>query len=390
MRSARWIVAASSVALSLVLAELLVRVVAPVSESRLLPFTYNDERVHQIIRGDTYLTYDADLGWNLTPSRTRRSEGNVYRINSQSIRADHDYQLDEAPGVQRITAFGDSFTHCSESTQQDCWTVLLEDALPRAEVLNFGVPGYGPDQALLRYGRDGQKFGGCAVIIGYFVGDIERVVNRFRPFIHPDDSVVLSKPRYVLNGSDLVLMPNPVTDLDQLLDVHWVESTLGQHDSWYFPNTFTAGPLDSSHLVRLGRTAAYTWHRQPLLRTERGFPLYDQQGEAYQLTQRILLKFVDDVRANGATPVVVVMPGMLDLAQNATGVKTYAPLLELLSEAGAPVVDVTSELLVEVERHGLDDVFEDTHYSRLGNAAVAQKLAETLPRLTQPTCGPAR
>lgn len=387
MRSARIpLLLFCSILVSLLMGEVLVRYVAPISESQLLPFPYNGDRVRQIAAGDTYLTYDADLGWNLTPSRTRRADGAVFRINSKSIRSDREYPQSTPAGVRRITAFGDSFTHCSETTQVDCWAVQLERALPNTEVLNFGVPGYGPDQAWLRYQRDGRPFGGCAVIIGYFVGDIERVINRFRPFIHPDDSVVLGKPRYLLDGDSLTLLPNAVTDLRQLRDASWAEQNLSQHDSWFFPGTFVKGPLDSSWLVRLARTAMYQRNRQALQRTPRGYPLYNEDQEAYKVTRQILLKFAEQVRADGASPVVLVMPGILDLELAQAGIVPYAGLIEQLRAAGVPTVDVTADLLDELRRSSMDDVFEDTHYSKLGNAVVAQALARELPPLIQPTC----
>ena len=36
----------------------------------------------------------------------------------------------------------------------------------------------------------------------------------------------------------------------------------------------------------------------------------------------------------------------------------------------------------------MDELFEDTHYSKRGNAVVAQALARELPPLIQPTCEP--
>ena len=388
MRSARIVLLLCSILVCVAMAELLVRFAAPINESDLLPYSYNGYRVRQIAAGDTYLTFDADLGWNLTPSRTRRADGAVFRINSQSIRSDREYPLAGPPGIRRLTAFGDSFTHCSETTQVDCWAVQLEGAMPGTEVLNFGVPGFGPDQAWLRYQRDGRKFGGCAVLIGYFVGDIERVINRFRPFIHPDDSVVLGKPRYLLDGDSLTLLPNAVTDPNVLRDPAWAEQNLAQNDSWFYPGTFVRGPLDRSWLVRLARTAAYKRARQPLQRTLTGYPLYDENQEAYQVTRRILLKFTEDVRASGAAPVVIMMPGRLDLDLAMSGTPPYAGLVEQLRAAGAPTIDLTAPLLDELQRRSMDELFEDTHYSKRGNAVVAQALARELPPLIQPTCEP--
>jgi hypothetical protein len=377
---------AFSLVIGLVLAEVVVRTLKPVPEQKLLPFEYNEDRVRQIAGGDTYLTHDTDLGWTLTPSRTRRAEGDVYRINSQSIRSDREYALDPPQDVRRITAFGDSFTHCSESTQADCWAPRLEQAWPGTEVLNFGVPGFGPDQAWLRYRRDGKQHNGCAVLIGFYVGDIERVVNRFRGFISPDESVVLSKPRFLLDGDALTLLPNPVTDPRQLLDPQWTEATLGPHDAWYVPGMFVKGPLDSIWLTRLARTAAYHHHRHAFARGEHSYPLYDEDQEAFQVTLRILIGHAEDVRANGATPVVVIFPGELDLEMVAAGAKPYGLLIDRLRSAGLKVVDLTSALSTEGHKTGLNELFEDTHYSKRGNTVVANELARALPPLVDTTC----
>ena len=48
-----------------------------------------------------------------------------------------------------MAAFGESFTYCEEVDVSDCWVAQLEHAWAGSEVLNFGVPGYGPDQAWL-------------------------------------------------------------------------------------------------------------------------------------------------------------------------------------------------------------------------------------------------
>jgi hypothetical protein len=363
------------------------RAFSPIPSNRLLPFTYNDDRVDRIIAEETYVGFDKDLGWTHAPKRERRSAGQVFRTNSKGMRADREYTTETRPGVSRLAAFGDSFTHCSEVTQRDCWAVLLEHALPGTEVLSFGVSAYGPDQAWLRYQRDGRPYRPCGVLIGYYVGDIDRVVNRFRPFLLPDDGIVMSKPRFLLDGDGLKLLPNPATKPKQFSDPLWVEQTLGQHDAWYFPGTFIAGPLDGSWVVRLARTAAYRQARAPLLRDERSYPLYGEDREAYQITGRILIQFAEQVRSEGATPTVVVFPGRQDLLASLTGSKPHDRLVSWLTGAGIPTVDMTESILVEAQRIGFDPLFAaHGHYTDIGNRIVAGKLAHELPEIMSATC----
>lgn len=371
----------------LLLAEVGLRIASPIPSQDLLPFPYDRERIERIDSGETYLRFDRDLGWTPAPNHVRRSQGHAYRTNGLGMRAERDYPAEVPPGIARIAAFGDSFTYCSEVTQADCWVRRLESAWPGSELLNYGVPGYGPDQAWLRYQRDGLPFQPCGVLIGYFVDDIERVVNRFRPHISPDDSVMMSKPRFLLDGSGLVLLPNAVTSPSQVEDPAWVEETLGPHDAWYFPGTFRPSPFDRSTLVRHVRTAAYHRARAALMRTDRRYPLYEEHQEAYQVAGRILIEFARQVRDDGATPVVVVLPAERDLRAYLNGIRAYDRLLAWLAAAGVTTVDLTDVLAREQAHRDVRALFaEGRHYSSDGNAVVASYLAKTLPPLVAGTC----
>jgi hypothetical protein len=377
---------------TLVLAALMIeiglRVWRPIPEDQLLPFPYNEDRVKRIANGDVTLGFDHDLGWIPTPDRVRRDDDVVYRHNHEGLRADREYALDPPTGLQRIAAFGDSFTYCAEVSRDDCWVTRLERSWPQTEIMNFGVTGYGPDQAWLRYQRDGLPYRPCAVLIGYFSEDIDRVVNRFRPFIDPADSVLLSKPRFLLQGDGLELLPNPTTDPLQLRDPHDVEETLGDHDAWYYPDTFVDGPLDELQLVRVARTAGYRMSRAAIVRSDDGYPFYDQQGEAYQITGRILIAFAEQVRANGAAPIVVVFPGLRDLRVVENGPPPYRALLAWLERAGVPTVDLTGPLADAADQRGIARLFGDGHYSPAGNQIVSEYLGRTLPPLVAPGCRP--
>jgi hypothetical protein len=387
MLKARTALGLSTIVAFLLLFEVGLRFASPIPPRDLLPFPYDRDRIQRIVDDDSYLRFDRDLGWAPTPYFVRRSGGQVFRTNGLGMRAERDYPLTVPPGIARIAAFGDSFTYCSEATQAACWVPRLESSWPGSEVLNYGVPGYGPDQAWLRYQRDGRQFRPCGVLIGYFVEDIDRVVNRFRPFISPDDSVMMSKPRYLLDGAGLALLPNAATSASQVRDPAWVEETLGPHDAWFFPGTFAPSPFDRSSIVRHARTAAYQHARASLVRTDGRYPLYDEHQEAYQVTGRILIEFARQVQDDGATPVVVVLPGERDLREYRDGVHAYDRLLSWLSEAGVATIDLTDVLAQGQAHRDISGLFADgRHYSADGNAVVAGHLAKTLPPLVAGTC----
>jgi hypothetical protein len=411
--AARLALSLAGLLLGLIVLEVGLRIAAPVRSEDLLPFRYHSDDLARIVAGDSYLRFDRELGWSPRPATERAENGAVYRTNEAGLRADREYTLATPPGVRRIAAFGDSFTHCDEVNNPDCWAAVLEREWKGSEVLNFGVPAFGPDQAWLRYQRDGRRYQPCGVLIGYMVENINRTVNRFFPFYQPFAGTVLSKPRFVLDGDGLALLPNPAEAPEMLLDPAWVEKTLGPRDRWYVPGQFVPQPLDVLWTYRVARTAAY--HRQALglegldprflraygtgggwngMGDMEGFDdqlgrAYRSDGESFQVASRVLISFARQVQQDGATPVVLVFGRRQEVVAARHGErKLYAPLLEALARVGVPTIDLSDRLAREADRRGMEQLFGSRgHYSPEVNQVVARELARQLPGLLAPTCG---
>ena len=306
-----------------------------------------------------------------------------------AIRADRDYAQTPPPGVRRILAYGDSFTYCGENDIDDCWTRKLEK-LPRTEVLNFGGPGYGTDQAWLRYQRGGASWRPCAVTIGVMLENINRVVNRFRPFYYAGiGTIPLPKPRFLLNGDQLDLLPNPARTVDPLYDPIWIETNLGPHDSWYFPGTFVGNPFDWLDLVRVTRTALY---RRDRTEGEDWTPawarrMYQPGNEGFEVLIRIISGFVDQARRDGATPVVLIFPTAGEIEGERDGAeRPYLALPNALRERGIVAIDLTGPLGAEARRVGLKDLVKK-HYPAGRQRAGRPLPGQQLPPLIAGTCG---
>ena len=104
------------------------------------------------------------------------------------------------------------------------------------------------------------------------------------------------------------------------------------------------------------------------------------------MASNVLIGFANDVRAHGASPVVVVFPRKEEVI-NMRDLKTkaHAPLLDKLASAGVPTIDVTDILLAQSRGRGVDSLI-DKHYTARGNKAVGEALAQQLPSLMAPTC----
>ncbi|MFN8526827.1 MAG: hypothetical protein U0821_27300 [Chloroflexota bacterium] len=380
----------------MICAELWLRALEPIPSDHLLPLDYDRGRLRRIATGATYLTYDRELGWANNPGAVRAGSGQngariEYRHDRAGLRADREQPLDPPPGTRRIAAFGDSFTYCQDVHLEDCWTTRLESLWPQTQVLNFGVAGYGPDQAWLSYQRY-PDYRPCGVLIGYMTENVHRVVNRFRPFLQPKTGISLSKPRFLLQNGELVLLPNPVDDPRLLDDPAWVERNLGPWDHWYFPGTFVRNPLDFLHVVRATRSAAFRLHYQlsggeDLDRSSmRQGALYHPQSEAFQIAGRILTGFAREVERRGMTPVVVIMSPRDQIASMMDGrPAVHEPLLRWLESASVHTVDTTPTLVDSARLHGIDAIAL-AHYTPRGNTVVAQTLSEALPPLLASTC----
>ena len=381
----------------LLLAEIGLRVAPPIQSRDLLPLTYNRDAIRQLAAGTSYLRFDPVLGWVNAPAVALPDAGGaIYQTNGAAIRAEREYSIEPPPGVRRLAAFGDSFTHCDEVSNADCWTAVLERAWEGSEVLNFGVPGYGPDQAWLRYRREGRPYQPCGVLVGYMIENVNRVVNRFRPFYAPESGIALSKPRFILQGNDLRLLPNPAVTPELLDDARWVEANLGPNDAWYFPGMFVANPLDVSQVVRVARSAAYRRTREAEDNKSEDYnPLsrkYREDQEGFQVAGRVLIEFAREVRQDGATPVVVVFSGRRDVVTaRRGGDKVYQLLLDWLAREGIPTFDAVDRLAREANRSGVDTLIaRGGHYNKAGNQVAGSALARQLQELTAPTCGEGR
>jgi hypothetical protein len=142
-----------------------------------------------------------------------------------------------------------------------------------------------------------------------------------------------------------------------------------------------ANPLGRLEVVRLLRTLAYLT-AQRLVWSE----IYQPGGEPFERTREILRRFASEVRADGATPVVVVHPTSRQIAdQRDRRPKVHGALLAALESHGIPTIDLTDALGERARSVGVSELIE-THYRPAGNELVAEVLAQKLPGLIQPTC----
>jgi lysophospholipase L1-like esterase len=163
-----------SLALSVVLAEVGLRVFAPVTFREPPPRVPGDRWLELLHQRSSL----PGLPYELAPGMWKRTHGTVIRTNSHGMR-EREIPIEKPDSVRRIVALGDSYTFGFGVRAHRAYPRVLEELLNerspgrRFEVLNFGVGGYStPDEAIVLKER-ALAWGPDLVIVGYVLNDPE-------------------------------------------------------------------------------------------------------------------------------------------------------------------------------------------------------------------------
>lgn len=284
-------------------------------------------------------------------------------------------------GVPLLATFGDSYTHCDEVGDAETWQSYLADEL-RADVYNFGVGGYGPDQALLRFREKSRELATPLVALGVVLENINRVVNRYRPFYYRETGIPLTKPRFLLERDALVLLPNPVSrpeELARLADPAFVHA-IGEQDFWYsgaersrlgFPYLrLLFSPAIWRQALEGGRVKRSEINERPARNLWK-------DPVARKIFLGILDLFVKDALAMGSRPLILILPGRPNVEARRDGrpIPGFEPVLGHCRERrydcfdGIAAVSAAPDPPEAAFRPG-------GHLSPVGNRTVSQALAE--------------
>ena len=356
-----------------------------VLERSLRPYRFPVTQVRKIVSNLTSptsissnLIYDPFLGW--VPRPNHQSSNGLYRYNSHGIRsAPKEYSMLPQQGVLRIAVFGDSFTHCNEVPFEQTWEYYLEAALKKnglaAEVLNLGVPGYGMDQAFLRWREFGHKFSPDLVIFGLQMENVKRNLNLIRPVYYRGTDLPFSKPRFLLNGDRLDLINVPAVPPEELPEL------LTNIDTWrfakheYFINLedYRYQSWYASKLLSLVDKAFYGMLRSP--ETDEPF-FHELSGEPALLAQRILREFKQSVEGYNKRFLIVHLPARPHLKNLLIGENLPDTNLLASIDRNHSVIHPEFEMLEEAKKSSLDILFEKRgHYSSRGNEILASVIA---------------
>ena len=286
-----------------------------------------------------YLVPDPWLGWTIKPNGRQPAKG--FASNNMGLRSKpEDVAAEKPAGVHRVLLLGDSFTHGDELPYEDTFGAVLQEKLGAgSQVLNGGVPGYGTDQAVLRYERElGPRLAPDVVILGIVREDIPRNVNLFRALLFHWTEMPWSKPRFVLDGAGLRLVNAPVVPPERVLDTlrHLPASPLAAFDACYQPDFYADDWRYASRTFQMLATQRAYRERRDFMKG-----LLREDGEGTLVTARIAKRFVERAKAWGATPLTILLPQAEDVATYQPGGNPPLRFLQVeLERLGVPVLDL--------------------------------------------------
>ena len=329
----------------------------------------------------SYQVYDDVMGWVVGPSR--RSANGLYFSSVEGLRASRQglsYRDDHALKI-RIALIGDSFTFCEQVRFEDSWGDILQRTLgDRVQVLNFSVPGYGVDQAYLRYEKEVRAWKPDIVVFGIPRHDVVRTMTLYSFIDFPYWDMPFSKPRFVLESDTLTtlnvppLAPRDMFSKQDIADLPYLDYDRGYNEGEWHSHLFPY-----SYLARYVAAAFPRWPK----------PNPNTSAESLvSVNAAIVRSFVRSAREAGSVPLIVYLAENTDFTSDSLEDLVWAKAV--LKEAEVDYTDTTPCLRALT----VEDAFmpNDPHYSPKGNAAVAACLTGQLQQIIgtlQPTPLPA-
>ncbi len=332
---------------------------------------------HLTNNSDSFGAHHPLIGWTIRKNGITKD--GLYKANSRGIRSDKEYPFMPRKDVIRLSAFGDSFTFGDEVSNENTWEEQLHIINSKLEVLNFGVSGYGLDQAYLRYTDDGILYNSHIVLIGFMAENIYRNVNIFRPFYWSVyENSIFTKPRFIITDDNLVLLKNPLPSLEDyrifLKNNKAMLSQIGSND-YHYQIRYQEGSFDFLPSVKFTKVITYYYRKKFSTLAIEKSKLYNDKSEAFLVTVKIFDKFYQSVLDNASLPVIIIYPDVNDQYRyRRDKTKRYEPLIEYLKTNKYYYIDILAAFEKYEETYSVEDlaVGKWGHYSPLGNRIIAE------------------
>lgn len=324
--------------------------------------------------------HDPLLGWDNKPNTVVTSQNVLDKAWTSTFGPDGARADGRDDWPLLVASYGESHTECQEVSPQQTWQYFAEEPL-QGNIKNFGVGGFGPGQALLKLQRhldDGLV--APITVLCIHEENINRVVNRYRPFYSPGTKGKLAfKPAFRFRRGTLEFLPNPVPDTMRTVaelkdlahqvarDDHWASTRL-----WLVP--------EFPHVHQAFRVVRHLYRRAAGRATGRPvLPRLWRTTEGNRLMDHLVAQFREVTLANHSTPILMLLPHTQEWKDGRAAPAYTAFASRIRSRfPDLHVIDI-SELQFEEERFNV--LPYRGHVSEYGNRLIAERLVQEILRL---------
>ena len=309
----------------------------------------------EVLTEAAHCVYDPDLGWSHGKGQRVADlygPGEDLTVDALGFRGTVALGRRVPAGRVRLVCLGDSFTLGYGVGDESTYPAWLGRLDPRLQVVNMGQGGYGIDQCLLWYERDGAQLEADFLILAFIAPDFERMTTDLFDGRFP-------KPLLEVSDGRLVLPSGPVPD-------GWARENRGRH------------------LIRFGEnlSIARLFRRWKSVRGRPPIPA-DRPLAFEEVGELALVKLLELSRERGQGFAACMLPLRDRRAGQASRVASW--MSTVAQRRGFPFLDLTSDFDALPPGEGAALYAADGHLNPWGNRFVAERLLERLaPYLPEP------
>jgi len=342
----------------------------------------------QVFRRPDVWHYDPDLGWSHIPGAVGRLISPEFdvemKINGGGLR-DREFVVAQKADTRRIAIFGDSFVEGWGVSIENVVSRQLESCLQQGggdvEVANFGVAGYGTDQALLFFEQRGVDFGAEEVVLFFYGNDLWN--NGSRKGIGAERGF---KPYFkVRNNGQLALAGVPVKKANYWNQAQRERPFSTQADRYLSRHWHLYKLVKKALKPEVPRRQQQTFYEGLYGRNEA-----KRFASLWALTGRILKLFKERVEARGAQLTIVYVPSIVQveednwlakrqlhgLAGDFDLRKPNIRLADFAERYDLHLIDLLDEFKERAQTETL--YLRDSHWNAAGHALAADRLCANL------------
>jgi hypothetical protein len=283
------------------------------------------------------------------------------------------------------SVYGASFVWGGEIPLADGWVEQLSRKLG-CWVANYGVPGYGTDQAYVRFQRMKQDQA-PVTMLGFSPEHIMLNVNQYRGFMGYGPSPTGIKGRFILDGEGrLEWIHRPRISEKEFVEFLRDPANLLPHEyllpdtpdgpvTLRFPYTLTVARVALMPRLRVRFTGRPSWA---------DFYRAGHRSGGLALTAAIVEAFVREAERRDKRALIVVLPGASNFRAEAKfGQPEYAPLIAALAAKNIDVFDPSPALLTALGQRSYCELYTapadcEGHFGIEGSRIVADVIMAEL------------